>query len=66
MVQSKMAEALILIDVIVDLSCCVFCILTSRAQAQPPSETMKTKMTNIFHKINRNWQGQRLLPAAIC
>jgi hypothetical protein len=21
-------------------------------------------MTNKFHKINRNWQGQRLLPAA--
>jgi hypothetical protein len=41
------------------------CRLTSRAQAQPPSGTVKMKMTNKFHKINRNWQGQRLLPAAI-
>jgi len=23
-------------------------------------------MTIKSHKINRNWQGQRLLPAAIC
>jgi hypothetical protein len=40
--------------------------LTSRAQAQPPSGTVKSKMTNKSHKINRNWQGQRLLPAATC
>jgi hypothetical protein len=37
--------------------------LTSRAQAQPPSGTLKSKMTNKFHKINGNWKGQRLLPA---
>jgi hypothetical protein len=40
--------------------------LTSRAQAQPPSGTLKNKMTNKSHKINRNWQGQRLLPEAPC
>jgi hypothetical protein len=40
--------------------------LTNQAQAQPPSGTLKSKMTNKFHKINHNWQGQRLLPAAIC
>jgi hypothetical protein len=40
--------------------------LTTRAQAQPPSGTSKENMTNKSHKINRNWQGQRLLPAAIC
>jgi hypothetical protein len=39
-------------------------ISTSRAQAQPPSRTLKSKVTNKFHKINHNWQGQRLLPAA--
>jgi hypothetical protein len=25
---------------------------------------MKSKVTNKSHKINRNWKGQRLLPAA--
>jgi hypothetical protein len=25
---------------------------------------LKSKVTNKFHKINRNWQGQRLLPVA--
>jgi hypothetical protein len=38
--------------------------LTNQAQAQPLSGTLKSKMTNKSHKINRNWQGQRLLPAA--
>jgi hypothetical protein len=33
------------------------CCLTSRAQAQPPSWTTKSKMTNKSHKINRHWQG---------
>jgi len=27
---------------------------------------VENKVTDKFHKINRNWQGQRLLPAAIC
>jgi len=40
--------------------------LTSRAQAQSPSGTLNGIMTNKSHKINRNWKGQRLLPAAIC
>jgi hypothetical protein len=39
-------------------------ISTSKAQAQPLSGMSKAKATNKFHKINRNWQGQRLLPAA--
>jgi hypothetical protein len=38
--------------------------LTTQAQAQPPSGMSKTKVTNKSHKINRNWKGQRLLPAA--
>jgi hypothetical protein len=39
-------------------------VQSSGAAAESRTAGLNRKMTNKSHKINRNWQGQRLLPAA--